>query len=154
MFSKEISMLQWKNWNISCKIFIELVEALNNLHKQQPPIIHRDIKPGNILFSEEGLIPKSKRYGICFKLCDFGLAKIYDDALKLRAIETIANRNTEINSNITRVNNDLSISMTRGVGTNKYMAPEIRTGKYDTKVDIYSLGNVARQIFRLDNENW
>ena len=59
---------------ISCKIFIELVEALNYLHKQSPPIIHRDIKPENILFSEEG-----QRTGIFFKLCDFGLAKLHDD---------------------------------------------------------------------------
>ena len=64
---------------ISCKIFIELVEALHYLHNQSPPIIHREIKPANILFTEEGL-----RTGIFFKLCDFGLAKLHDDKSKTR----------------------------------------------------------------------
>ena len=62
---------------ISCKIFIELLEALNYLHEHNPPIIHRDIKPANILFTEEG-----QTIGIFFKLCDFGLAKLSDDILR------------------------------------------------------------------------
>ena len=140
---------------ISCQIFIELLEALNYLHKQQPPIIHRDIKPANILFTDRGLFGNANEAGIFFKLCDFGLAKIYDDVSKLRAIEIKVNNSTVINPNITQVSNDIStsISMTRGVGTNKYMAPEVWDGKYDTKVDIYSLGIVTRQIFGLYDEN-
>lgn len=42
-----------------------ICEALDYLHKQDPPIIHRDIKPGNIRITPEGTIA----------LVDFGLAK-------------------------------------------------------------------------------
>ena len=102
---------------ISCKIFIELLEAINYLHEHTPPIFHRDIKPANILFTEKGT-------GIFFKLCDFGLAKLYEGT-----------------------------SNTRGMGTHKYMAPEVWDGKYDMKADVYSLGVVLHELFDLDNNS-
>ena len=43
----------------------ELLDALEYLHTQQPPVIHRDIKPGNIKLS-----PQGKVY-----LLDFGISK-------------------------------------------------------------------------------
>ncbi|MEE8569051.1 MAG: serine/threonine-protein kinase, partial [Anaerolineales bacterium] len=46
----------------------EILEAVNHLHTQPQPIIHRDIKPGNIKITPEGQAV----------LVDFGLAKVYD----------------------------------------------------------------------------
>lgn len=43
-----------------------ICDALDYLHRQEPPIIHRDIKPGNIKITPEGTIA----------LVDFGLAKM------------------------------------------------------------------------------
>lgn len=43
----------------------ELLEVLNFLHIQDPPVIHRDIKPGNIMLDETGRL----------FLVDFGIAK-------------------------------------------------------------------------------
>src|SRR4029453_12726193 len=43
----------------------QLLDALDYLHKQEPPIIHRDIKPQNLKLSNTGQII----------LLDFGLAK-------------------------------------------------------------------------------
>lgn len=51
---------------ISRSIMIQTLFALAFLH-QDHKIAHRDIKPGNIMFSEEG----------CVKLIDFGVA--YED---------------------------------------------------------------------------
>ncbi|XP_010227060.1 PREDICTED: cyclin-G-associated kinase [Tinamus guttatus] len=53
---------------ISCdtvlKIFYQTCRAVQHMHKQKPPIMHRDLKVENLLISNQGTI----------KLCDFGSA--------------------------------------------------------------------------------
>ncbi|KAM6930541.1 cyclin-G-associated kinase [Xenentodon cancila] len=44
------------------KIFYQTCRAVQHMHKQKPPIIHRDLKIENLLISNQGTI----------KLCDFG----------------------------------------------------------------------------------
>jgi eukaryotic-like serine/threonine-protein kinase len=44
----------------------QLADALSYMHSQKPPILHRDIKPGNLKLTPSGLL----------KLVDFGLVKI------------------------------------------------------------------------------
>ena len=129
---------------ISCRIFIELLKALNYLHEQSPPILHRDIKPGNILFSNTGI-----ETGIFFKLCDFGLAKLYKGTIKTENMD----KKPPINHNLNSTNDtSMSTSNTKDVGTYKYMAPEVRySRKYDIKADVYSLGIVAQELFCLKN---
>ncbi len=46
----------------------QVCEALEYLHNQTPPIIHRDIKPQNIIVTPAGQV----------MLVDFGIAKLYD----------------------------------------------------------------------------
>lgn len=46
----------------------QLCDALTYLHHQEPPVLHRDIKPGNIKLTPDGRI----------KLVDFGLVKPLD----------------------------------------------------------------------------
>nr|XP_054109543.1 cyclin-G-associated kinase isoform X1 [Callithrix jacchus] len=46
------------------KIFYQTCRAVQHMHRQKPPIIHRDLKVENLLVSNQGTI----------KLCDFGSA--------------------------------------------------------------------------------
>lgn len=46
---------------------IQLCDALGYLHSRKPPIIYRDMKPGNIMLRDDGTV----------KLIDFGIAREY-----------------------------------------------------------------------------
>ncbi len=61
----------------------QLLDALEYLHSQDPPVLHRDVKPGNIKITPENRL----------KLVDFGLVKILqpDDA---RTVTVVQGRGT------------------------------------------------------------
>ena len=54
----------------SLNIVIQLCDILTYLHTQTPSIIHRDIKPQNIIMDDSGKIT----------LIDFGISRAYDEA--------------------------------------------------------------------------
>jgi serine/threonine-protein kinase len=58
-FLEETEVLSW---------MLQLCDSLTYLHGQNPPVLHRDIKPGNIKLTPDGRI----------KLVDFGLVKPLD----------------------------------------------------------------------------
>ncbi len=64
---EEINILRPLKYYISSAIFLEILEGVNYLHKQNPQIIHRDLCPDNILLK---VVEKNK---ILFKIADFGL---------------------------------------------------------------------------------
>ncbi|CAG2104625.1 unnamed protein product, partial [Medioppia subpectinata] len=107
---------------ISCKIFRELLECVQYLHESDPPVIHRDLKPDNILID-----PNISGNRIV-KLCDFGLATDHniDGHTASRYEHSV-------------------------VGTLKYMSPEVHLGKqYNHKSDIYSLYVIGEELFDID----
>ncbi|CAJ1406070.1 unnamed protein product [Effrenium voratum] len=93
---------------------LAIARALAFLHNF--PVVHRDLKPLNLLLTKT----------LDVKVTDFGISKI------------MAFRPEEGPMNMKRANSSLS-TMTLGVGTYTYMAPEVvRTHNYTEKVDIYS----------------
>ncbi|CAG2110287.1 unnamed protein product [Medioppia subpectinata] len=107
---------------ISCEIFKELLECVQYLHELDPPVIHRDLKPDNILID-----PNISGNRIV-KLCDFGLA---------------TDHNTDRHT-ASRYEHSV-------VGTLKYMSPEVHLGKqYNHKSDIYSLYVIGEELFDID----
>ncbi|KAI5211792.1 hypothetical protein E4T38_00937 [Aureobasidium subglaciale] len=72
--------------SLSQRVTYEMVEALYHIHSHNPPIVHRDIKPDNILVFLAGT-EHSPHY--LFKLADFGLADTVIDDDKEIAPETL-----------------------------------------------------------------
>lgn len=98
---------------------LEIVEQILSAltHAQKKGVLHRDLKPGNIiLLEEEGEPP-------IVKILDFGLAKLLDkDEHALSAAGT-------------------------ALGSPAYMSPEQATGlKVDTRSDLYSLGCILYEL--------
>ncbi len=101
------------------QLITPILQALQ--YAQNRGLIHRDIKPGNILFKADSTP----------MLSDFGLAKI----------------TTPPTSEATVIQNDTA-SMTEHAiaGTPEYMSPEQITGKVTPQSDIYSVGVVLYEM--------
>jgi serine/threonine protein kinase len=56
---------------IASNIFLQILEGVNHLHKRDPPLIHRYLKPANIL------LKKCDQKGFCVKIADFGYMAIH-----------------------------------------------------------------------------
>lgn len=92
--------------------------ALAYLHGREHPIIHRDLKPLNMFLTKD----------LEVKIGDFGLAKVMPSRLYACT--------------------DQAPKMSGGVGTWRYMAPEVvRYEQYDEKVDIYAFSLIIYFIF-------
>ncbi|MEZ5429513.1 MAG: serine/threonine-protein kinase [Pyrinomonadaceae bacterium] len=109
-------------------ISIQVISALKTAH--EAGIVHRDIKPDNIMIREDGLV----------KILDFGIAKLISDS---------GLGDADLSSEgETPVQNDPRLTM-RGLilGTPNYMSPEQARGKeLDGQTDIFSFGVVLYEM--------
>ncbi|KAM4526820.1 serine/threonine-protein kinase tousled-like 2 isoform 2-T2 [Fundulus diaphanus] len=103
-------------------IIMQLVNALKYLNQIRPPIIHYDLKPGNILLVNGTACGE-------IKITDFGLSKILDDDSSADGVELTS----------------------QGAGTYWYLPPECFVvgkdpPKISNKVDVWSVGVIFYQI--------
>eukprot|EP00928_Gymnodinium_smaydae_P043657 TRINITY_DN29209_c0_g1_i1.p1 TRINITY_DN29209_c0_g1~~TRINITY_DN29209_c0_g1_i1.p1 ORF type:complete len:455 (+),score=83.02 TRINITY_DN29209_c0_g1_i1:92-1366(+) len=96
-------------WWQRFKMARDVALAMDYLHGFSPQIIHRDLKSPNILLKRQ---VTTEHDALHSKVADFGMARMKD----------------------TSKGKDLSAT----AGTFHWMAPEILSGTYDEKVDVYS----------------
>lgn len=100
------------------RLFLQVCSGVQHAH--QKGVIHRDLKPGNILVAGAREAPQPK-------VIDFGVARALDDDDDRRLTRTVDGPSP---------------------GTPAYMSPEqqARDGDVDTRSDVYSLGIVLREL--------
>jgi serine/threonine protein kinase/predicted Zn-dependent protease len=104
-------------WREGAEISRQIAEALHYAHEQL--ILHRDVKPANILLDPEGRP----------LLTDFGLAKTLSEDGQPKAAASGLTRTGEF------------------VGTPSFMSPEQATGgRVDARADVYSLGATLYEL--------
>jgi serine/threonine-protein kinase len=104
------------------EIAAQIADALETAHEKG--VIHRDLKPGNVKVTPEGVV----------KVLDFGLAKAMDGSAPVSNVSspTLTLRATQ---------------MGMIMGTAEYMAPEQAAGKpVDRRADIWSFGVVLYEM--------
>ncbi|BFY97086.1 hypothetical protein BsWGS_00126 [Bradybaena similaris] len=104
-------------------IIIQTVSALRYLNEIKPPVIHYDLKPGNILLGSGSASGE-------IKITDFGLSKVMDET----------NFHPETGMDLT----------SQGAGTYWYLPPECfvvgkTPPKISSKVDVWSVGIIFYQ---------
>lgn len=101
--------------------YYQILQGIQYLHHIN--IMHRDIKPSNILLKKID----NNKYKI--KIGDLGMAKLYNNKQIILYTDNDENKNNSIE-----------------IGSIIYNAPEIESGNYDNKIDIYSLGVLLIEI--------
>ena len=105
-------------------ILNNVASGLNYLHARNPPIVHRDLSPNNILMSLD--------HNPVAKISDLGVAKIVKADSK--ATKSI-------------------IQLTKAPGTADFMPPEclVDNPMYDTSLDVFSFAGIMLHVI---NQEW
>ena len=137
--------------NKKIKIANDIIKGLIYIHERRPnSLIHRDIKPRNILLTNS----------FTAKIADFGLSTFsIENIMKIASSNNLLLlENQESKRSTYEINSTEINEYTDNVGTERYMAPEVKTKCYDNKVDIYSCGILLYELFSgyvyIDSFNW
>lgn len=118
-------------------IFQKICDAVAFAHSQSPPVIHRDLKPGNIMVGDYGEV----------LVMDWGAAKLMDATDKVGS-------GTEPSSYDANASAESLLTQPGTImGTPGYMAPEQAAGRAaaaDQRTDVYALGAILYSLLTLE----
>jgi serine/threonine protein kinase len=144
------SMLTWKERLGLC---IQLCSGVSYLHRQVPIILHRDLKPHNVLLSKD----------FCVKICDFGESTRFSRKNKTgRRLHPfhcclpscIEKKVLKSERDELELLSDVELPLTIR-GSPLWCAPEVLVGlhgvsQYGVRADVYSLTIMIWQILTLE----
>ncbi len=111
---------RWQGLADTLQLFLKICEAVEHAHMRG--VLHRDLKPGNVLFDEHGMP----------RVADFGLAKDLEKPSPEIGLKATLTRDGEM------------------VGTPAYSAPEqfalTDEADVDIRSDVFSLGAILYQL--------
>jgi eukaryotic-like serine/threonine-protein kinase len=107
-------------WPEAVRIAVAVAEGLSAAHGHEPPVVHRDLEPENVMLGAGGVV----------KVMDFGVAKVVEDGRSTARPRP----GQHLKAGVTN---------TQSVGTLQYMSPEqIDAKAIDARSDLYALGLV------------
>jgi TPR repeat protein/serine/threonine protein kinase len=113
---------------LGVEYLIRLAEVVGQFHRLDPPVVHRDLKPGNVLLKRAG-------QQVWLRVADFGISQ-------LAAAEQWERWRKETGSNSQGTTYYL-----RGAFTPLYASPQQQAGlPPDVRDDVYSLGVIGWQL--------
>ena len=131
-------------------IIQQVLEALAYAHEMG--VVHRDLKPGNILLEEDGA------GGIRVKVSDFGLARVIGEELirsraQISASRSVSLRQAKLRDGGLSLGDEKTLKPEEGtstralLGTWEYMSPEQQRGEdVDARSDVYSVGLMCYRL--------
>lgn len=136
-------------WPVRYKIATQVAAAMEYLHDSK--IVHRDLKSDNCLLNDQldakvalPILPWTEHLCLTtecnLQVCDFGTSKFLTSS-RPQLQET----GFEGSTRTLGLTDALSASMTKGVGTLLWMAPELFNGasKYGPEIDVYVLSTLG-----------
>lgn len=132
---------------IRINYFKQIIDGVIYLHSNN--IIHRDLKPDNIFMIGEcdNSILKLGDFGLCTKYPKNNFDNTLLELTTLFEKNISHDKLKKINSSTNIIVHELqSILMSKNVGIGLYKAPEVETGIYNNKIDIYSLGIIFLEL--------